>query len=773
MGIPCSVACLLALALPASGCGGAPTVAPPLVAQVDGTLVVEGLSAPVTVVRDRWGVPHITASTQDDLFFAQGFVQAQDRLFQMDLWRRAAQGRLAEVLGANFVLRDVMTRRMQYRGDMTAEWASYGPDAETIAAAFVSGINAWVTQARAQLTEEFIFAGWAPELWHPEDLLNRTEAFVASGNALDEILRVQLASALGVEQVDRLLPPRSGRASVVPRGLDLSLVSPIVSDGLRRVGTEPFFMGLAVASDVEALGRSAAGGSNAWAVGPSRTESGAALLAADPHRWLAHPSLRYLVHLRAPGWHVAGATAPWRPGVAIGHNDRLAWGMTAADLDTQDIYVERVHPDDPHQVSIEGGWVESEVYTGVIMVKGRDEPFEFDWQVTPHGVVVAADPERQLAYTVRWSGFEPGTAAELGALSLNRSQSSSAFSDALRQWKMPAAEFIYTDIDGHVARQVVGLSPVRNGWNGELPVPGWSGEFEWQGWTPLERLSHSVDPSTDFVASADNSLARGSRLQDVLAGASSATTATFKALQHDTLSWNARQLVPLLEGLFADRRDLEEARARLMGWDGRVDDRHEAALLYLRWERALLDSLVRLRLPAHLADQATERARGVLVPALVAPSSIWFDGDPTMARDALLMNALDEAVSVGAERREVTFTHPLALTDALRVRLNVGPFSMPGSSDTVLSVSPFGGRAIGPTFRMITDLKDWDRSVVTNAPGQSGSPSSDHFRDLAEMWAAGEYFPLSFSEASVSQNARAVLTLVPQAAAASLQNTGP
>jgi penicillin amidase len=743
------------------------------VAQVKGILEVEGLSAPVAIVRDRWGVPHIRASTQDDLFFAQGFVQAQDRLFQMDLWRRAAQGRLAEVLGANFILRDVMTRRMQYRGDMTAEWASYGPDTQAIAAAFVNGINAWVAQARAQLPEEFIFAGWAPELWQPEDLLNRTEAFVASGNALDEIFRVQLASALGVEQVDRLLPPRSGRASTAPRGLDLSLVSPIVSDGLRRVGTEPFFMGLAVRPGGEASGRSAAGGSNAWAVGPSRTESGAALLAADPHQWLAHPSLRYLVHLRAPGWHVAGATAPWRPGVVIGHNDRLAWGMTAAHLDTQDIYIERVHPDDPRQVSVEGVWVQSEVDTGVIVVKGRDEPFEFDRQVTPHGVVVAVDPDRQLAYTVRWSGFEPGTAAELAALSLNRAQSWSEFNDALRQWKMPAAEFVYADIDGHVARQVAGLSPVRNGWNGALPVPGWSGEFEWQGWTPPEGLLHSADPSSGFVISANDSPARSSRIQDVLAGDPSATVDTLKALQYDTLSWNASRLVPLLEGLSPDRGDLEHVRALLMEWDRRMDGSSDAALLYLRWERALMDRLIRLRVPARLANQAAERAQNALVPALVDPSPTWFDGDPTTARDALLMTALEETVTVGPVQHEATFTHPLAVTEAFRSRFNVGPFSLPGASDTVLSVSPSGNRTIGPSFRMIADLHDWDRSVVTNVPGQSGSPYSEHFRDLAEMWAAGEYFPLSFSDASVSQNAEATLTLLPPAPAASIQNTEP
>ena len=218
-------------------------VAPAPLPQVSGTLTVDGLTAPVRVVRDRWGVPHIYAGNQDDLFFAQGFVQAQDRLFQMDLWRRSVQGRLSEVLGSNFIERDAMTRRMQYRGDMRAEWASYGPDTEAIATAFVRGINAWVDIALAQLPEEFTHAGWRPERWQAEDLLNRTDAFVASSNAIDEVLRARLVAAVGARQADALLPPAAGVPTVVPRRLDVATISPVIADAVRRVGTPPFFSG--------------------------------------------------------------------------------------------------------------------------------------------------------------------------------------------------------------------------------------------------------------------------------------------------------------------------------------------------------------------------------------------------------------------------------------------------------------------------------------------------------------------------------------------------
>ncbi len=283
-----------------------PSVAPP--PQVSGELVVEGLSAGVTVARDRWGVPHIEASTQDDLFFAQGYVQAQDRLFQMDLWRRSVQGRLSEVMGATFIARDAMTKRIRYRGDPEIEWASYGPDTRAIAEAFVRGINARVRQVQDDPSEDFQLAGWSPEEWTPDDLLNRVDAFLASGNAQAEILRARLVAAVGAGAAEALWPS-AGARTTVPSGLDPASISPVAADAFKRVGTAPFFIALA-APGANPRSGAAPGGSNAWAVSGARTDTGSPLLAADPHRHLANPSLRYLVHLRAPGWNVAGATAP-------------------------------------------------------------------------------------------------------------------------------------------------------------------------------------------------------------------------------------------------------------------------------------------------------------------------------------------------------------------------------------------------------------------------------------------------------------------------------
>ena len=448
------------------------------------------MTAPVRIVRDTWGVPHIYAQSAGDLFFAQGFVQAQDRLFQMDLWRRSAQGRLSEVLGPNFIERDAMTRRMQYRGDPDAEWASYGPDARAIAEAFVRGVNAWARLARERPPEEFVLAGWKPDLWSAADLLNRTEAFTGSGDGLDEIFRARVATAVGIARAKLLMP--GARAIDIAAGIDITTIPPLVADAMRRVGTAPFFLGLAapVTEGTVRLPASAPGASAGRQ--PDR----------DPAHTLANPSLRYFVHLNAPGWNVIGATAPWRPGVAEGHNDRIAWTAEPFDADTQDVYVERLNPSNPRQVDAAGRWVNIETRKAWIIVRGRKAPVDFTIETTGHGVVVASDLERHLAFAVRWSGSEPGAAAELAAPALDRASSWPEFRSALARWKMPARRMTYTDASGQRGFQVAALIPVRRGWNGAMPVPGWSGATEWAGWRALDDLPHALTPATAGRAAA-------------------------------------------------------------------------------------------------------------------------------------------------------------------------------------------------------------------------------------------------------------------------------
>jgi len=604
---------------------------PALTPQVSGTISMAGLSAPVRVVRDREGIPHIYAQTQTDLFFAQGFVQAQDRLFQMDLWRRSVQGRLSEVLGGNFVERDAMTRRLQYRGDPAAEWASYGADARTIADAFVRGVNAWVALARERPPEEFGLAGWKPEPWAADDLLNRTDAFVASSGALEEIFRARLVAAVGASRAGAIL----GAPVHVPAGLDPATINPIVGEVVRRAGTPPFFMGLAA--------RVATG--DAVRVEPETTKE-----RADVEK-LDHPSRRYLIHLVAPGWNVAGLAAPWLPGVVAGHNERIAWEVEPFDADVQDVFVERLNPANPHQVADRGGWVDTRIVTEPIAIRANAKPFMFEAEYTPRGMLVASDRARGLAFVVRWSGSEPGAGSELAALAIARATSWDEFRAAAARWKMPARRLTYADVDGHRGFQAAALMPVRRGWDGTLPAPAWSGENEWIGWQTPDDLPHALDAPT------------------------------------------------------AAPRDREAVAAAI----GKLARTHPAR-----------------------ADALLEK--------IAAAGSL-------SVQRALVVDALAEAMRDTNTSGAVLFAHPLAISGPSRRRFNIGPLSRPQAAAATVSLS--------------FDVSNWDRSTAMNAPGQSASPASSYFSNLAQRWAAGERVVFPFSESAVQANAASTLTLAP------------
>lgn len=773
--------------LAACGRPSAPPVAPSL-PQTSGTLVVGGLDEPVTVVRDRWGIPHIYASSARDLFYAQGFVQAQDRIFQMDLWRRSVQGRLSEVLGANFVERDAMTRRVQYRGDMDAEWESYGPDARAIAEAFVGGINAWIDVAERNLPEEFTLAGWKPERWTVNDLTNRTDGFVASAGASLEVFRARLIAAVGARRADALFPPSAGLHTAIPRGVDVATISYVLAEALQRVGTAPVFSGFAapfgalgVAPDVEAMTQRAtreAGtgiGSNAWAVGSERSSTGLPILAVDPHRSLLIPSLRYLVHLKAPGWNVIGATAPWLPGVAIGHNDRLAWGMTSLAADVQDLFVEEVNPVNPHGVRSAGGWVTTTVVDDPIVIKGRQKAFAFEREYTPHGVVIASDRERGNVFTLRWTGFESGAAAELAALGLDRAESEGELRAALKRWKLPAATVVYADAEGRVGSVPAGSVPMRRSWNGELPASGWTGAYEWQGVRALSdvpRAVREVRPAAGAVVSTSDSLSRKGRLDELLGERQRFDVDDFKRMQHDTLAWNAQQIVHLLAPLPKGHPEVEDLRRILQEWDRRLTVESTAATLYVMWEREIVRRLAEAAVPS-LRDEVARRLRSSLVLVLADPSTAWFGREPGRGRDRLLLDALTTVAETTAGGRPPSpqrwgrlhaalFSHPLGITAASRARFNIGPFDQAGYAETVMSTSGLDlETAIGAPFRAIFDVGNWDRSVVVNAPGQSEAWRSSHYADLAKVWSTGDYVPLVFSEPAVQANREATLVLAP------------
>ncbi|MBI3664981.1 MAG: penicillin acylase family protein, partial [Acidobacteria bacterium] len=524
-----------------SGCSRSPATleerARRTLAQTQGQILVPGLSKPVEVLRDNWGVPHIYAQTTGDLFFVQGFVAAQDRLFQMDLWRRTGAGELAEILGPSYVERDRFARLMRYRGDMQAEWSSYAPDAKAIVEAFVRGINAYIRHAGDRLPIEFQLLGARPGEWKSGDVLLRVGAIPMTGNAVSEVARAQLVARLGLEKATALLPPDPPTKVEVAKGLALEGID---------VGVLKSFE-----EDTGPVRLDAKPGSNNWVVDGTMSATGKPLLANDPHRRVELPSLRYLAHLVGPGWNVIGAGEPTLPGVTVGHNERIAFGLTVVGIDQQDLYVEKIDPANSLRYQFQGGWREMQVEREKVRVKGRGEPVEVELKFTVHGPVVYEDAARRRAFALRWVGAEPGTAGYLAALSVNRAQNWKEFTAAMERWKVPSENMIYADLDGNIGWQVGGLTPIRKNWSGLLPVPG-DGGYEWEGFLPPSELPNLYNPPQHYIATANHNILpkgykyplgyewdpafRFHRIDEVLKTGKKFTVEDFEKLQQDEAS---------------------------------------------------------------------------------------------------------------------------------------------------------------------------------------------------------------------------------------------
>jgi penicillin G amidase len=777
---------------------GADEKSPPLerakavLAQLEGELALPGLHEPVEVLRDRWGVAHIYAANQDDLFFAQGVVAAQDRLFQMDWWRRTARGELAEVLGSSAVDGDRFARLMRYRGDLDAEWASYGPDARAIAVAFTRGINAYLEHLGDRLPIEFQRLGYRPQPWQPEDCLGRMAGVVMTRNFRFEIERAALIAAVGIDLARKLSPTEPVRPFAPVPGLDLSGAGSTVLTGF-DAATRTLDL-----SKVDVSGFD--GGSNNWVIDGSRSTSRKPLLANDPHRAVALPSLRYLVHLNGAGWNVIGGGEPALPGVAIGHNERIAWGITLVGMDQSDLYVEETHAADPRKYRVGDQWQSMQVVREKLAVRGQASPVEVELCFTRHGPVLYEDRARHQAYALRWVGSEPGTAGYLGSLALDQAGNWDEFLAAAARWKLPAENLVYADVDGNIGWVAAGLTPKRAAGDGLLPVPGTSDEFEWQGFLSIDELPQEYNPAEHYLATANQNItppghlyplglewAPGFRHEEIESRLDQHASWDLDAcchLQLDQTSLPGRVLAGLARGLKFREPHLREAAQQLAQWDARASADSSAALVYVLWWEELMSRFFGRHLPANTPPSVTsfvkDRGATVLLTALEHPDRGWFGAHPTASRDLLLRETFARAVerlnAMADERRasgsiawgdvhQAVFRHPLATLGADDARL----FDLPAVPCGGDNFSPDQSRwnakfehTHGATYRQVFDLADWDRGLATSAPGQSGQPGSPHYADLLPLWQAGEYFPLAFSRPKVDEVTQHRLMIKPR-----------
>ena len=760
---------------------------------------VAGLSSSVEILVDRWGVAHIYAASQDDLFLAQGWNAARDRLWQLDLWKRRGDGTLAAVLGAEYLEKDRAARLFLYRGDMHAEWLAYADDTKRIVSSFVTGVNAYVdlTSSRPELlAPEFEVLGYRPAHWTPETVVKiRSHGLLRNVNS--EVGRAQFLNRYGREALALRDVYEPEHELEVPEGLDLdSVTAEVLARYTLATGAVDFVFGEEEQASVaasEAWG-SFARGSNNWAIGPGRTTTGRPILANDPHRSLAVPSLRYIVHLQAPGINVIGAGEPALPGVSIGHNERIAFGLTVFSIDQEDLYVYRTRPEHATDYWYGGRWERmTEVREQIEVKDGGSE--EVALRFTRHGPVLWEDEERHLAYALRAAWLEPGMAPYLGSIQYMRADNWDQFLAAMNRWGLPGENQVYADVDGNIGWKPGGLAPVRPNWDGLLPVPG-DGSYEWSGYYDMDQLPVESNPERGWVGSANQmnlppayshqlgfewaAPYRYSRIADTLEEARLVSVEDSLELQGDFLSLPAFELIRRLSGLEAGSGAQREALALLQNWDHRLEADSAAAGLFEVWLRRHLPSALWGRL-------AEERGwGGELVEALaqVGPRSLLRALDLDLlgadARDEVLLDSLEAAIAetedlLGADRsrwqwgslHHSRLEHPLSslLRAELGAEADVGPLPRGGSGETVGATRYRGTdfrQTGGASFRMVVDVGAWDESVAMNSPGQSGRPESPHYRDLFPMWARDEAFPLLYSRFRVEQAAALRIRLEPR-----------
>jgi penicillin G amidase len=750
-------------------------------------LHVAGLREPAEILVDRWGVPHIYAANHDDAFFAQGFNAARDRLFQIDLWRRRGLGRLAEVLGPSYVEHDKAARLFLYRGDMANEWAAYGTDAQSIASAFVAGINAyvgWLGNHPDHMPLEFKLLGYGPSKWEPGDVV-RIRSHGLTRNLTSEVARAHTVCltdpqhGLKYDQIRVGLQPAWD--TKVPEGLDPCLPRDVLR--LFMLATDEVHVtkeGVNQAATPRPSGPDIAEGSNNWVIAPAKTATGRPMLANDPHRAYSTPSLRYIAHINAPGMSIIGAGEPALPGISIGHNGTIAFGLTIFNVDQEDLYVYEINPSNAREYRYKGAWEPMRIVRESIDVKGAASvPTELVF--TRHGPVIYDDASKHRAYAVRTGWLEPGMAPYFGSVSYMRASNFAEFQRAMLHWGAPTENQVYADVSGNIGWIPGGLAPIRPNWDGLLPVPG-DGRYEWAGFWPGNKLPSSYNPPNGYVTTSNEmnlpagypyqerklgfewtNGSRHARIDEVLQALPKVSIEDSMKLQNDVTSIPARRLVALLAPLHADNRNAAAALSLLRGWDAReVPESAQAALMEVWISRHLDRAFTDAVLPPNAAGAIAGPDMAVMLDMLEKPGAV-----PN--RDRILIETLGSAYSEMEKLQGVDPKawqwgklhhslpeHPLlhAVDGETLRRLQPGPYPTPGGPYTP-NASGYRGSDFqltgGPSFRMVLDVGNWDNSRAVNYPGQSGNPDDAHYRDLTEMWLTGKYFPLLYSRDAVEK----------------------
>ena len=737
-----------------------------------------GILEEVVVRRDTWGINHIEAKNERDLFFSQGYLAAKDRLFQFELWRRKATGTTAELVGPAGLKSDIGARLLRYRKDMDVELNHYHPRGKLIIESYVAGVNAYIEETRkdpALLPFEFTKLGIKPGLWTPEVVVSRHNGI--RSNAEQELSIGRALAHVDAQKIKKLLWFHPGDPDLtLDPAIDPNWLAADLLDLYLAVGEDIPFEGLFEPEDMPE-------GSNNWIISGARTQSGFPILANDPHRRIALPSLRYIVHLKAPGWNVIGGGEPVIPGVSIGHNDHGAWGLTIFQSDAEDLYVYELNPANPNQYKYQSKWEDMTLIEERIAIKGQPDSL-VTLRYTRHGPVTYLDTQNHRAAAVRAAWLEPGAAPYLASLRMNQATNWAEFQEACTYSFIPGENMIWADKTGTIGWQAVGITPKRPNFSGMVPVPG-DGRYEWDGYWPNSLKPSLTNPEKGFWATANQHVTpadypypealaftwadpfRGDRVNEVLAQDSSATLAKSMTLQVDVTALTARQLTPLLlQAPITDPKGVE-ALEWMKNWDYQLLPESVAAGMYVAWEKALVKEVRKRMVPATvqglLQPPLTQIIRWMNEPELVFKENALSQRDLLLAQTwATALNDLAKQLGPKltdwaygqAAYKHIALQHPLSKwVDAqTQQQIDLGPLPRGGYAHTPAANGSGNNQTAGASFRMVTDLADWDLTQMTNTPGQSGDPRSPFYQNLFEDWAKDRYFPAYFSDKKIKKH---------------------
>ena len=751
------------------------------------SVLIDGLSDEVEVLRDNYGINHIYANNQNDLFFMQGYLAAKDRLFQFEIWRRQATGTVSEILGEDELDRDIGTRLFKFRGDIEDELNHYHEDGFEIVSSFVSGVNKYIEEVKSNpelLPIEFEVLGIQPEKWTNEVVISRHQGLL--GNIDQELNIGRAVSLIGENKVKELM-------WFHPKDPDISLDNNLTYEDLKQdilrlynAYREPIEFkknyildkyqsenDIAFSKSNVHINDEYSIGSNNWAISGDKSFNGFPILANDPHRSLSNPSLRYMAHLVAPGWNVIGGGEPEIPGISIGHNGIGAWGLTVFRTDAEDLYVYKLNPSNLNEYMHNGQWKTFSKINETIKIKNKED-VNVELFYSVHGPVTFIDKKRKKAYAVKNGWSEIGGSPYLASLRMDQAENWEEYREASNYFNIPGENMVWADKYGDIGWQAVGIAPIRKTHSGLVPVSG-DGNFEWEDYLEIIEKPNLFNPEKGYIATANQNVTpedydrwdaigfdwadpyRGDRVNSILESKDTFNMEDMTNLQIDYFSIPSKQIINMSKDYITN--NLEYFK-KLIEWDNILDKNSIEAGLYIEWQTQIYFEYMKKYVP-----ESVQKYIGVQIYKVIEGISKMSDQEKTEFLNKtfdLTIKSLIERYGEKSSKwvygqenyKHVKIYHPLekVVNDSIKDIIGLETYPRGGDGFTPGSTSSELNQRSGGSFRVVINTKDWDNSFATNSPGQSGDPNSKFYKNLYEDWANDKFFPLLFSKSKILRN---------------------